>query len=719
MAKLIRSDISSYFGIAGHTSWSGTLGSPGNTPFSTNSQDAYRGYLIKWDNSESIKLRRQFLKSKGFSLNRNIHKNKPNENGIVLDWIEVKSGVNEQAALRGLENRPGIAFVEKNWKIGTLSTAEPNDPDLGSLWGLQGGFGSDATQAWADGLTGSSNVYVGVIDEGIAVNHPDLDDNIGVDPSGNNGFDFYDNEPTVSDGAVNHGTHVAGTIGAEGNNGLGVVGVNWDVSMLSGQFLGPQGGYTSDAILAVDYFTDLKKNHGYNIVATNNSWGGGGFSQGLYEAIGRAEEQDILFIAAAGNSNTSSLSYPAAYGVDITFTSGRGRNRTTTTYTALENVISVASITSSGARSSFSNYGNWVDIGAPGSAILSTVSPNSYDTYSGTSMASPHVTGAAALLKAAIPSATGLQIKQAILEGGSPTASLDEGITSTGNRLNIPGAITKLQEITGVTLGGGGTNPPEPLPFVSLSVNDAEIGEGETDGASFIITRSTDTPIDQSLEVFVTWNDPNDSLGSNKPNNYIIAADQTSLTVFLSAPDNDIYTGNQTPEVSLTENASYQIGDPSLAKFTVRENDPVPPTTQDPIETFTGDYALFEFDEITGKPGRQKFFDDPNSDFGLESYARTENQFGFDPNIHSVKVREFPDNIPGGETFKGWFFHSKYSFEGVNGLAVFADLGAQTNLSGRSPDVDDDLVAFIAGWTYKGKSFLGSAASVDWIEVVS
>ena len=712
MAELVRSDISSYFGIHERTGRNGVLGSPGNSPFSSNNQEAYQGYLIKWDNSESLELRRQFLESKGFSLTGNIHKNKPNEKGIVLDWIEARPGVNEQSSLRGLENQPGVVFVEKNWKIGTLNTAEPNDPNLNSLWGLQGNYGSGASQAWARGLTGSNDVFVGVIDEGIATQHSDLNDNIGVDPWGNNGYDFVNNEPDVSDGTVDHGTHVAGTIGAEGNNGNGVVGVNWDVSILSGQFLGPQGGYTSDAILAVDYFTDLKK-LGFNIVATNNSWGGGGFSQGLYEAIARAEAEDILFVAAAGNSNTSSLSYPAAYGVNNTVRSGRGRDKTTTTYTALDNVISVASITSTGARSSFSNYGSWVDIGAPGSGILSTISPNNYSTYSGTSMASPHVTGAAALLKAAIPTATGLQIKQAILEGGVVTPSLDGGVTSTGKRLNIPGAITVLESLTGQTAGGGGSNPPGPdLPSVSLEANDAQIGEGEINGAYFTISRSENTSIAQPLEVFVEWNDPNSSLGEGKPNSYTIAAGQTSLTAYLSAPENDIYTGDQTAETFLKPSTSYQIGSPSLAEFTILDNEEPPAITQDQPEFFSGTHNLF--DTVTG---RQKFLDESNSGLGLESYARTANHLDFDPNINTVNVKQSPE-IPSGETFNGWFFHSKYSFEGVNGLAVFADLGAQTNLSGGSPDAEDDLVAFIAGWTYKGKSFLRSADQVNWIQEV-
>jgi subtilisin family serine protease len=180
----------------------------------------------------------------------------------------------------------------------------------------------------------------------------------------------------------------------------------------------------------VDYFTDLKTRHGLNIVATNNSWGGGGFSQALQDAIGRANDAGILFIAAAGNSayncDTSTACFPAEY--------------------PNANMIAVASITSAGAISSFSNFGaTTVDIGAPGSAIWSTVPASSkgkviasYASYSGTSMATPHVTGAAALYASLNPGATAAQIKTAILGSATPTPSLS-GRCVTGGRLNVSG----------------------------------------------------------------------------------------------------------------------------------------------------------------------------------------------------------------------------------------------------------------------------------------
>ncbi|MDM7923762.1 MAG: S8 family serine peptidase [Pyrinomonadaceae bacterium] len=200
--------------------------------------------------------------------------------------------------------------------------------------------------------------------------------------------------------------------------------------MMNAKFLGNRGGTTANAVKAVDYFTDLKTRHGINLVATSNSWGGGGFSQALADAISRANAANILFIAAAGNStyncDTSTSCYPAEY--------------------TAPNVIAVASITSTGGISSFSNYGaTTVDIGAPGSGIWSTVPKSSkgnvisgYASYSGTSMATPHVSGAAALYAANHPGSTAAQIKNAILSSAVPTASLS-GKVATGGRLNVSG----------------------------------------------------------------------------------------------------------------------------------------------------------------------------------------------------------------------------------------------------------------------------------------
>ena len=199
------------------------------------------------------------------------------------------------------------------------------------------------------------------------------------------------------------------------------------MKMISAKFLGRNGGTTANAIKAVDYLTDLKTRHNLTLPATNNSWGGGGFSQGLMDAIERANAANILFIAAAGNdgANTeTAISYPSGYDN--------------------ANIIAVASIVKDGTLSSFSNYAaTKVDIGAPGSGILSTVPVSSkgkvvsgYSTYSGTSMATPHVTGGAALYAASNPTATAAIIKAAILNSAVLTASLT-GKCVTGGRLNV------------------------------------------------------------------------------------------------------------------------------------------------------------------------------------------------------------------------------------------------------------------------------------------
>lgn len=357
-------------------------------------------------------------------------------------------------AIAALQTDPDVEYAEPNWIYRHQATSNDTYFTNGSLWGMYGTsttpanqFGSGAAAAWAAGKTGSAAVYVGIIDEGYMFAHTDLAANVGVNPgeiAGNGvdddgnglvddvrGWDFDGNNNSIFDGvADDHGTHVAGTIGAVGGNAAGVAGVVWNVKMLGAKFLGSRGGTTANAIKAVDYFTGLKA-RGVNIVATNNSWGGGGYSQALFDAIERANQAGILFVAAAGNSalncETSSC-YPAEY--------------------TNANVIAVASITNTGGMSSFSNYGaTTIDLGAPGSGIWSTVPTQSrrngpitsgYASYNGTSMATPHVTGAVALYKSLNPAATAAQIKSAILNSATPTASL-AGRTVTGGRLNVAG----------------------------------------------------------------------------------------------------------------------------------------------------------------------------------------------------------------------------------------------------------------------------------------
>ena len=343
---------------------------------------------------------------------------------------------------------PGVHSIEPDFVI--ESRAIPNDPSFGQLWGLNntgqsGGTPDadiDAPEAW-ETTTGSRNVVVAVIDTGVDYTHPDLAANAwrnpgetagnGIDDDANGfvddvyGWDFVngDSNPFDDNG---HGTHVAGTIGGVGNNGRGVTGVAWEVSVMGLKFLSASGsGSTSAAIAAINYATMMRRDFGINVVATNNSWGGGGFSTSLRNAIDAGGGAGILFVAAAGNEsndNDASPSYPASY----TSTS----------------IISVAATTRSNQLADFSNYGaTSVDLAAPGQSIYSTTPNNSYATYSGTSMATPHVAGVVALLAAAAPQATASQIRTAILNGTTQLGTLS-GRVATGGLLNAAGALREL-----------------------------------------------------------------------------------------------------------------------------------------------------------------------------------------------------------------------------------------------------------------------------------
>lgn len=349
-----------------------------------------------------------------------------------------------------------IAFAEPNHMVFATATT-PNDPDFGKLWGLNNiGQTSgkvdadvDATEAW-DVTKGSATVKVGIIDTGVDYNHPDLAPNIWTNP-GETGLDANGHDKATNgidddgDGYIDdvhgwnfagdnndpmddffHGTHVAGTIGAVGNNGKGVSGVCWNVSIVPIKFLDAYGsGTDSDAIDSIYYATKV------GVRLTSNSWGGGGYSQAMKDAIDDAGSKGILFIAAAGNdgmNNDISPSYPAS------FTSG--------------NIISVAATDDKDNLADFSNYGEAsVDVGAPGVKIYSTLPthvtdamdwygvPANYGYLDGTSMATPHVSGAAALLWSRSPTLSASQVRYRILTRSDKLNPFINSISSAG-RLN-------------------------------------------------------------------------------------------------------------------------------------------------------------------------------------------------------------------------------------------------------------------------------------------
>ncbi len=383
--------------------------------------------------------------------------------GISHMW----TGLPVQAAIQALAKNPAVEFAEPNF-VYKHQAAPPSDAYFfnGSLWGMYGDasspanqYGSQAAEAWAATTyigTGASDVVVGVIDEGIQFTHPDLAVNIwtnrldpvdGIDNDSNgyvddvHGWNCVNNNNVIyTPGQDAHGTHVSGTIGAAAN-GIGVVGVNWNVTIISGKFLGPNGGSLADAVEAVDYFTDLKGRHGMKLVAINNSWGGGGYSQSLHDAIIRAAKKDILFIAAAGNgdflgqaiNNDTSATYPANYDTTV--------GTSTQSAASYNSVIAVTAIDSAGAKATWANYGaTKVHLGAPGVNINSTLPTDTYGAYNGTSMATPHVTGAAALYASTHPSANARDIRNALLNSTIPTSSL-AGKTVTGGRLNLSSVI--------------------------------------------------------------------------------------------------------------------------------------------------------------------------------------------------------------------------------------------------------------------------------------
>jgi subtilisin family serine protease len=372
-----------------------------------------------------------------------------------LRLVRLAPGVGVDAALARYRSSPAVLYAEPNrvWGLAGGRVTAPNDPQFPTQWdwnntGQIGGKPDadvDAPEAW-DHTTGDHNVVVAVIDTGIDYRHPDLKANVwdntaectgipGVDDDGNGYVDDCHGIDTINGDSdpfddFGHGTHVSGTIGAVGNNGKGVTGLNWHVQIMACKSHDAAGNATTASVVECFQYVQMEKQRfGVDVVATNNSWGGCpeacGYSRALRDAIAGQLSAGILTVAAAGNdgsNNDTTPFYPADY--------------------YLPNVIAVAATTNRDALASFSDFGaRTVSVGAPGQDVYSTLPGDAYGYLSGTSMASPHVAGLAALIAAQDPSLDWRAIRNLILAGGDPKGSV-AGTTITGTRVNANGSLT-------------------------------------------------------------------------------------------------------------------------------------------------------------------------------------------------------------------------------------------------------------------------------------
>lgn len=377
-----------------------------------------------------------------------------------INLVRFNKSLSVEQAVQQAQQDPRVEYAEPNYLLEAAKT--PDDIFFSAMWGLsnQGSlFGGaltpadiSATRAW-DITTGSDDLVVAVIDTGVKLTHPDLAANAwvnprevpgnGIDDDGNgytddiNGWNFYDKNKDVFQSPIDdiHGTHVAGTIGAVGHNGIGTTGVAWHVKLMSLKFLGGSNGSgtTSNAVKAIEYVID-QKSRGTNVRVINASWGGGSDSKSLRKAITAAGKAEIIFVCAAGNGGVDGIGddidevsdFPADYAA------------------SLDNVISVAAIDSSDNLGGFSNFGhNSVTVAAPGVAIWSTVpDQREYSIISGTSMASPHVAGIVALMLSNKPSLEAKDVKSIIISTAEPTPALASKVSASG-RVNAYNALTE------------------------------------------------------------------------------------------------------------------------------------------------------------------------------------------------------------------------------------------------------------------------------------
>jgi len=491
------------------------------------------GLIVRFRSGYSASTQQSVLSSASCQQKTNL----PIVNGLALASLE--SGQTLDNAIQTLVRNPAVKYVEPNYIVSTQVI--PDDPRMSSLWGLHntgqtGGVNDadmDAPEAW-DLQTGN-NVVIAVIDTGVDYNHPDLIGNIwtnpgeiannGRDDDGNGyiddvrGWDFSGNDNNPMDDN-DHGTHVAGTIAAKGNNGTGIAGVNWSAKIMPLKFMNASGqGTTASAIEAIQYAVA----NGARI--SNNSWGGPGFSRALYDAVALANAAGHVFVAAAGNSgrnNDVSPDYPSSFD--------------------LPNIVAVAATDDTDRLAGFSNYGSRsVDVAAPGVSILSSVRFSNYRSFSGTSMASPHVAGVAGLLRASQPDLSAADVRSILISSSDSVAAL-------AGRVVADGRVNAFQALSSLNIN------PVPTPVtISISPNSSTTSVGNV--VQFTATGGTSP---------YTWSVSNSGVASISANGVLSALAVGNTTV--TATDVNANAG-VSGTVSIT-----QATPPSPAQLVVSPN---------------------------------------------------------------------------------------------------------------------------------------------------
>lgn len=538
-----------------------------------------------------------------------------------LELIKLEKTKDVKGAIEKLKKMKGIEFAEPDYIV--RANYIPDDTYFYLMWGLNntGNIDIDAPEAW-DIERGESSVTVAVIDTGVQTNHPDLAGQFVT------GYDFYFDDTSVYDGLDDdHGTHVAGTIAAI-DNSIGVIGVAPNIKIMPLKFLGPDGGYISDAIDAINY----AKQNGADII--NASWGGGGYSESLKNAI---ESFGGVFVVAAGNNKTDTDKnpyYPASY--------------------TSSNIISVAAIDKYGALASFSNYGlNSVDIAAPGVDIASTY-PDSYAYMSGTSMAAPHVSGIITLLKSYNNSLTTQELINKLYSTAKPYNSLN-GKVKTGGMANAKAALLA-------------SAPP-----IVDTISPLLVSTMPTDASENI---SINSEVAVNFDENIKWNNKKVVVNGSEFN---INVDGKKAIVMLSYPlsYNTEYTVTL-PSGAISDLAGNVYSNEVIFKFKTElepivQADPIKITRTKPTQGQTGiklstDVFFYLNMPITAiNSDMIEMKDSQGNTVAFKSYGLNDTKLTIDPTSNLIKQTKYSIILKAGALKSGNSVNSDYTLEFTTG----------------------------------------------------